>query len=401
MHLPSPNNIAVLPSYLYILVIFLNCVFDMETDMIRKFGSVLKCLALLLLVLLAICIVVLFIVRSIKNNKYKLDTNNGVEESFYIELGGIEQFVQIRSEDVSNPVVIFLHGGPAFPISYLSYYYQQDLISDYTFVSWDQRGCGRTYYKNNGDQTDLDTKQLLDDLDELVNYSKDRFNKEKIIIIGQSWGSIIGTLYTTSHPENVSVYIGVGQAVDFDYGKVFAAEEAMKKAEKLGNNKDAEILKEAIKIFAISNSANETDIENLDTITKTVNKYLPAEKQISLAYQAYIGLSSPDMNYNDLRWFICAINTKKMFNLVEPLIDYSYYEFDTSNFNSSFDVPMYFIQGEDDWITPTPMVEEYFKTVNSPDKELIIMQGCGHTPFLDDPIEFAESVKTLLHSIEN
>lgn len=369
--------------------------------MIKKFVRVLKWLALLLLVLLAICIVALFIIRAIKSNRYKINTDNGIEESLYIELGGIEQFIQIRGEDISNPVVIFLHGGPAFPISYLSYYYQQDLISDYTFVSWDQRGCGRTYYKNNGDQTSLDIKQLLLDLDELVDYAKDRFNKEKIIIIGQSWGSILGTLYTTSHPENVSAYIGVGQAVDFDHGKVLATEEAIKEAKKLGNYEDAEVLKKAIKIFASNKSASKTDIDNLDTITKTVQRYLPAEKQISLAHQAFIGLSSPDMNYNDLRWFINAVNTKKMFNLVEPLIDYSYYEFDTSNFNSSFDVPMYFIQGECDWTTPTPMVKEYFETVSAPNKELIVIQGCGHTPFLDDPIEFAASVKTLLHKIEN
>lgn len=364
--------------------------------MIRILGSVVKWIVLLLPILLAISIVAIFIIRAIKGNRYKIDTDNGIKEGLYIELGGIEQFIQIRGEEVSNPVIIFLHGGPAFPISYLSYYYQQDLISDYTIISWDQRGCGRTYYKNNGDQTGLNTEQLLLDLDELVDYTKNRFYKEKVIIIGQSWGSILGTLYISNHPENVSAYIGVGQAVDFDTGKVFAAEQAIKEAEKLGKDKDAEALKEATGIFASSKSASKTDIDNLDKITRTVNKYLPAEKQISLAYQAFIGLSSPDMNFNDLKWFINAVNTKKMFNLVEPLINYSYYEFDTSNINSSFDVPMYFIQGEDDWITPTPMVKDYFETVSAPDKDLIILQGCGHTPFFDDPAEFAESIKAVL-----
>lgn len=364
--------------------------------MIRIFGSIVKWLALLLLVLLAICIVALFIIRAIKSNRYKIVKDKGVEESLYVELGGIEQFVQIRGEDVSNPVVIFLHGGPAFPISYLSYYYQQDLISDYTFVSWDQRGCGRTYYKNNGEQSGLDTRQLLLDLDELVDYAKKRFNKDEVIIIGQSWGSILGTLYISNHPQNVSAYIGVGQAIDFDTGKIFAAEQAIKEAERLESKKDAQSLKEAAIIFASSKSASETDIDNLDFITKSVHKHLPADKQISLAYQAFIGLSSPDMNFNDLRWFINAVNTKRMFDLVEPLIDYSYYEYDISNISSNFDVPMYFIQGEDDWITPTQKVKEYFETVSAPDKKLILMQGCGHTPFFDDPAEFADSIKSVL-----
>lgn len=369
--------------------------------MIRWFGSVIKWIVLLLLLLLAASIIFLFIFRVINHTKHKISTKNGIEESFYIKLGGTDQFIQIRGEDTSNPVIIFLHGGPAFPISYLSYYYQQDLISDYTLISWDQRGCGRTYYKNKGDQTDLGTEQLLMDLDELVDYVKNRFNKDKVIIIGQSWGSILGTQYILSHPENVSAYIGVGQAVDFDDGKIFAAEQAMKQAEKLGNHKDVELLNEAIINFASSKSASETDIDNIDKMNKTIQKYLPAEKQISLSHQAFIGLSSPDMNFEDLRWFINAISTKKMFSLVEPLIDYSYYEFDALESGLSFEVPMYFIQGEDDWITPTAMVENYYETVSAPEKDLILMPGCGHTPFLDDPAEFADCIKTVLKNTQD
>lgn len=369
--------------------------------MVQKFGRVLKWIILTLLLLLATCIIVLFIFRAVNQTQHKIKTQNGIDESLYIELGGIEQFVQIRGEDTSNPVIIFLHGGPAFPISYLSYYYQQDLISDYTFVSWDQRGCGRTYYKNDEDQTSLNTKQLLLDLDELVDYAQNRFNKDKVIIIGQSWGSILGTQYILSHPENVSAYIGVGQAVDFNSGKIFAAEQAMMQAENLGNHEDVEILNDAILKFSSSKSAAETDIDNIDKMNRTIQKYLPAKKQISLGRQAFIGLSSPEMNIEDLRWFINAINTKTLFHLVEPLIDYSYYEFDALKLSSSFEVPMYFIQGEDDWITPTAMVEDYFDTVSAPEKELILMQGCGHTPFLDDPAEFADSVKKVLSNIQD
>ena len=120
---------------------------------------------------------------------------------------------------MSNPVIIYLHGGPGSPDSAMTYKFTNELIDDYTVVCWDQRGCGRTYVKNK----DIDEKnetvtfdQALSDLDVLTGYIKDRFGKDKIIIMGHSYGSILGSTYTYEHPENVAAYIGIGQFVNFD-----------------------------------------------------------------------------------------------------------------------------------------------------------------------------------------
>lgn len=370
--------------------------------MIFIISKVLKWILILLLLLLAAAKLIIFILRSVNSKKYKIDTENGIDESLYLQLGEIEQFIQIRGKDVSNPVIIFLHGGPGVPISYLSYYYQKNLISDYTFISWDQRSCGRTYYKNKDKQTKLTPQQLLTDLDELINYSKQRFNKEEVILIGQSWGSVLSMLYTLSHPENVSANIGVGQAVDFDAGKVFASKEAIKTAQRLGERADnIAVFEHVINDFSRSKTISEVDIDNSETMLTISQKYLPAKNQISGTKLDFIGITSPDINLTDLRWLLTVSNATRMFELQKSLVNYSFFEFDVYDICSSFNVPMYFIQGECDWITPTPMVQEYYETVSAPDKELVIMQGCGHTPFLDDPIEFADSVKTLLNRIEN
>ncbi len=71
-----------------------------------------------------------FVSRLINSNKNKIDTQNGIQESTYIDIDGMKQYIQIRGENTENPVMIFIHGGPASPMGYVSAYYQRDLESE-------------------------------------------------------------------------------------------------------------------------------------------------------------------------------------------------------------------------------------------------------------------------------
>lgn len=73
-----------------------------------------------------------------------INTPNGVDEGIYVSLGGQEQYLLIRGEDTTNPVMVWLHGGPSSPDAFANYTFQKHLVGEYTIVNWDQRGCGRT-----------------------------------------------------------------------------------------------------------------------------------------------------------------------------------------------------------------------------------------------------------------
>ena len=97
----------------------------------------------------------------------------------------MKQHIQIRGESTENPVMIFIHGGPASPMGYVSAYYQRELESELTIINYDQRGCGRTYYAsdcNANSNIDL----LVNDLNVIVEYAKKRFGKDNVIIAGHS-----------------------------------------------------------------------------------------------------------------------------------------------------------------------------------------------------------------------
>jgi hypothetical protein len=42
-----------------------------------------------------------------------IDTPNGIVEQRFVNIGGIDQWIQLRGEDRGNPVLLVLHGGPA------------------------------------------------------------------------------------------------------------------------------------------------------------------------------------------------------------------------------------------------------------------------------------------------
>lgn len=70
-------------------------------------------------------------------------TDVGIEVLEQVELGGVHQWVSIRGQDRSNPVILFLHGGPGDPGIGLSWAFQKNWEEFFTVVQWDQRGGGK------------------------------------------------------------------------------------------------------------------------------------------------------------------------------------------------------------------------------------------------------------------
>lgn len=146
----------------------------------------------------------------------RIVTPNGVDRSEIIRIGGINQFVNVRGRDRRNPILLVLHGGPGFPETPLAWWNTRDLEEYFTVVHWDQRGSGRTHLINDAAAVvpTMRPERFIADTGELVEWLRTEFRKDKIFLLGHSWGSYVGLEYARRHPELLHAYIGVGQAAN-------------------------------------------------------------------------------------------------------------------------------------------------------------------------------------------
>ena len=339
--------------------------------------------ALLLAVILFVCIV-----RGITWFSNCIDTANGVDEGIYVTLGEQEQYLLIRGENVENPVMIWLHGGPSSPDALANYTFQKHLVEEYTIVNWDQRGCGRTFYRNKDTDPNNETasfEQAQADLDELVDYLTDRFHTDQVIIVGHSYGTILGSKYTLTHPDKVAAYIGVGQFVDIE-SDIYSYENALQIAKSQGA--DTSALEEAYKKYS-----NDMTLMNMMNLRGLVGQYHSAEKQ---ANTIWLGVASPYMGFDDLRWFFKQMGDfEEYVALNQQLFDYIM-EADIRAYGLEYQVPAGFISGSDDWTTPVKYSEDYYNSISAPMKDFALIDGCGHSPHYDSPTEFCNALKGML-----
>src|SRR5438132_11140941 len=131
-----------------------------------------------------------------------------IQETRFVTLGGIEQWITIRGADRANPVLLIVHGGPgdaqsSFRSTYAVY------ETDFTIVQWDQRGAGKTYAKNPNSPPQPERVEL--DGIELAQYLCDYLATKKILLLGHSWGSYLAVGMAQRRPDLFAAYIGTGQ----------------------------------------------------------------------------------------------------------------------------------------------------------------------------------------------
>ena len=129
-----------------------------------------------------------------------------------VSLGGNQQWIQARGANPANPVILYIPGGPGQSDFAQSRALLQPLEDDFTVVTWDQRGNGRSYASFDPSGITLDA--AVSDLVALANHLRERFDEEKIYLLGESWGTIPAVLAAQRHPGLFHALIGSGQMVD-------------------------------------------------------------------------------------------------------------------------------------------------------------------------------------------
>jgi len=123
--------------------------------------------------------------------KIKSSSGNAIAKIDYIKIGNVEQCVLIRSADINNPIILFLHGGPGMPMMYLAHKFQRPLEKHFTVVQWDRQGAGKTFVRNIPSIDNMNIRQQLDDCYELIDTLRHRYKKDRIYLTIGFWSIMI------------------------------------------------------------------------------------------------------------------------------------------------------------------------------------------------------------------
>ena len=293
-------------------------------------------------------------------------TPQGIDQSMYVEIGGLRQWVQIRGEDRHNPVLLFVHGGPALSMIPFTYRSMRQWERYYTIVSWDQRGAGRTYFLNGGaDETATGMDQITDDGIQVAEVARRLLHQDKIIVLGESFGSAVSLEMVRQRPDLFYAFVGTGQAVDMKRAEALAYDLVLRQVRAVHDEK-------ATAQLLASGPPPYKDLSRLALVQRIESDY-SGEADGSMGADLVF---APGYSLRESFELILGA-TRHRSKLVAEDANYV-----AASRGTRFDVPVFFFQGSDDVVAPLQLVAEYMNAISAPRKELVVIPGGGHNAFI-------------------
>lgn len=308
-----------------------------------------------------------------------IEGDKAISELIQVELNGRKEWISLRGKDASKPVLLFLAGGPGGSQLGAVRRHLAPLEDAFVLVNWEQAGSGKSY-----DAADIDTlspQTYIDDGLALTNYLKKRFNKDKIYLMGESWGSALGIFLLDQAPDSYHAFIGTGQMVDFEETERICFDKAMDLALARNDTKQIDALKDLGKPPYKEGNVAMKSATYLQYLSQTM-----AENPMitNAGYETWADLASKEYGIMDQVNFFRGIITT--FSQVYPQL----YDIDLRESYRQVQVPVYFFIGRHDLNAPPSLAKDYYKQVQAPEKDFIWFEHSGHTPWINEPQRFCE-----------
>ncbi|HEX3076732.1 MAG TPA: alpha/beta hydrolase, partial [Lachnospiraceae bacterium] len=282
----------------------------------------------------------------------------------------------IKSKDITNPVLLFVHGGPGMPEYPLIGESANDLADYFTVVWWDQRGAGLSYSSDISKDT-MTTEQFISDTVEVTNYLRKRFSKEKIYLMGHSWGTFIAIQAAAKAPELYHAYIGMGQ---------------------ITNQMESERLAYDYMLDYYDRKGDRNAVKRLKSVSLSTSNNLPDEylsMRDELMHRCGIGTT------HKMRSVVTGIFVPVMWNQEYTLgekiniwkgkafsnttnLRQEMYDTDISERVTELKIPVYFFSGLYDYTVNYQMAKEYMIKLKTPIKGFYLFKESAHSPFIEE-----------------
>jgi pimeloyl-ACP methyl ester carboxylesterase len=321
------------------------------------------------------------VVRTRRARDYAISSPSSIDEAKYLTIGGIEQWVTIRGEDRANPVVLVLHGGPGDATNPWGYAGFRTWLKTYTVVQWDQRGAGKTLGRNGRTSVEaLTIDRMVQDGIELADALRRSLRKDNIILLGHSWGSVLGLLMAKTKPDLFRAFIGTGQVGNPAGGYDVAFKTLLAKARALGDGRALRELEEV-------GPPPYKDGRGYQVQRRWSNLFEGADAFI--ASMVGFALSAPGYTVGDVNdWFDGqGLSANRLIPQEGALA--------ATAFSGRFELPVLVIQGAEDFTTPTSLARAFVDRIEAPHKSFVTIKG-GHFAVFMNSSDFLREMQALV-----
>ena len=322
--------------------------------------------------------------REYLKSSTRIETPNGISSLEEITLGGVKQWIFIRGTDQNNPVLIFLHGGPGEPALGMSSSRNLDaeLIKYFTVVHWDQRGAGKSY-NGNIPIDSMTFDRWVQDCNELIDYTRDRFDTEKVFLVAHSGGTLLGIKTAHKYPEKIHAYVGVAQIINNYEQQRISYDFVVEEAERAGDVKTENAIR------AIGPPPYDTPKKEHEK-ARYIVRYGGFIHDNPIKQMAFIMLSYLTSPEYSLAQAFNTINGKGL----DFTMNARYEEINNTDLKveiQSIKVPIFFFIGQYDMITPAVQVENFYDGLDAENgKNLFIFENSAHLPIIEEKEKYQD-----------
>ena len=307
-----------------------------------------------------------------------------VAELTRVPVNGGDLNLLIRGVKDTNPVLLFLAGGPGGSEFGAMRRHGQALEQDFVVATLDQRGVGSSYAQ----LEPLATHTLANAVTDVIgvtDYLRTRFGQQRVYLVGQSWGTLIGVLAAQQRPEKFAAFVGVGQMVDVAETDRIFYEDTLAWARERGKAPSVAQLEEA----GPPPYANLLDYPKVFAHEQQVYGY---DHSGNAEGRGQMMENLPVSEYSPLDTVHVVRGLLDTFSALYPQLQ----QLDLRESAAELKVPVYLVEGRFEPRARKDPAREWFQQLTAPEKRWVEFDTSGHRPLFEQPAEFAQFMRRII-----
>ena len=344
----------------------------------------------MLYIVLPVILIVIITLIILPPSLGRLPGGHILSEKTHLDIDGARIGLILLSDKKDAPVLLVCGGGPGIPQYLMESLYPSVLPKYFTVCYFDYRGTGLSYDKNTN-PADMTTERFIEDTLLVTDYLKERFDQEKIYIMGHSFGTFIALNTVDQHPENYIAYLSMSQICDQHRSELEAFDYMRLRYEEAGN----------------SSMVARFDDYNIEGSEEDYRRYTNSGLRDKAMHSLGVGTTSDmdnvitDLFFPSLK--VTAYTPLERINIWKGKVASGSFAVhnESGSFNAfemvpDIEIPIYFFAGENDMTCCTSLQKDYYERVEAPHKEFFLYEGCAHSPIYENKDKTCEILESVL-----